>query len=108
HVDKTVVIDGIANEESSESLLGMLDLFAGDALLKFAIFALGIMPYSSSSNKIQLFMVLVPSLQKLQKEGEEGRKKIGQYTKYGTVILCAIQSLAVNQLAICWSSVSDL
>lgn len=66
------------------------------------------MPYISSSIVMQLFMVLVPALQKLQKEGEEGRKKIGQYTKYGTVILCAIQSLAVIQLAKGWSTGTEL
>ncbi|EMN50951.1 preprotein translocase, SecY subunit [Leptospira interrogans str. L1207] len=103
-----VVVAGIANDPSSEGLLGMVDLFAGGALLKFSIFALGIMPYISSSIVMQLFMVLVPALQKLQKEGEEGRKKIGQYTKYGTVILCAIQSLAVIQLAKGWSTGTEL
>lgn len=103
-----VVVAGIANDPSSEGLLGMVDLFAGGALLKFSIFALGIMPYISSSIVMQLFMVLVPALQKLQKEGEEGRKKIGQYTKYGTVILCAIQSLAVIQLAKGWSTGTEM
>lgn len=90
--------------ETGEGLLGMVDLFAGGALLKFSIFALGIMPYISSSIIMQLVMVLVPSLQKLQKEGDEGRKKITQYTKYGTVILCAFQSLAVIYLAKSWST----
>ncbi len=66
--------------------------------------ALGIMPYISSSIIMQLVMVLIPSLQKLQKEGEEGRKKIQQYTKYGTLLLCAVQSLAVIQLANSWST----
>jgi preprotein translocase subunit SecY len=80
-------------------LLGMVDLFSGGALSKGSIFSLGIMPYISSSIIMQLFMVLVPSLQKLQKEGEEGRKKINQYTKIGTLVLCIFQSLAIiNQI----------
>lgn len=98
-----VVINGIT-DESSDKLLGMVDLFAGGALLKFSVFALGIMPYISSSIIMQLVMVLIPQLQKLQKEGEEGRKKIMEYTKYGTILLCSIQSLAVIYLAKSWSS----
>ncbi len=89
--------------DPSEGFIGMVDLFAGGALLKFSIFALGIMPYISSSIIMQLVMVLFPQLQKMQKEGEEGRKKIQQYTKYGTLLLCAVQSLAVIQLANSWS-----
>lgn len=90
--------------ETGEGFLNMVDLFAGGALLKFSIFALGIMPYISSSIIMQLLMVLIPSLQKLQKEGgEEGRRKIQQYTKYGTILLCAIQSMAVIHLAKSWS-----
>ncbi len=83
------------SKASSGGLIGMADLFSGGALLKCSIFALGIMPYISSSIIMQLFMVLIPTLQKLQKEGEEGRKKINQYTKFGTLILCVVQSLAV-------------
>ncbi|MCB1177997.1 MAG: preprotein translocase subunit SecY [Leptospiraceae bacterium] len=85
--------------DTSQGFLNMVDLFAGGALLKFSIFALGIMPYISSSIVMQLVMVLIPQLQRLQKEGDEGRKKIMQYTKYGTIILCAVQSLAVIYLA---------
>lgn len=85
--------------DASDGFIGLVDLFAGGALLKFSIFALGIMPYISSSIAMQLIMVLFPNLQKLQKEGEEGRKKINQYTKLGTLLLCIIQSLAVIQLA---------
>ncbi|TGN18362.1 preprotein translocase subunit SecY [Leptospira idonii] len=99
----SVIVTGIT-ADPNEGFLGMVDLFAGGALLKFSIFALGIMPYISSSIIMQLVMVLIPSLQKMQKEGEEGRKKIQQYTKYGTLILCAIQSLAVIQLANSWST----
>lgn len=99
----SVVVTSISSE-SGQGLLGMVDLFAGGALLKFSIFALGIMPYISSSIIMQLVMVLIPQLQKLQKEGEEGRKKIQQYTKYGTIVLCAIQSLAVIYMAKNWST----
>lgn len=99
----SLIVTGIT-ADPSEGFHGMVDLFAGGALLKFSIFALGIMPYISSSIIMQLVMVLIPSLQKMQKEGEEGRKKIQQYTKYGTLILCAIQSLAVIQLANSWST----
>lgn len=99
----SLIVTGIT-ADPSEGFLGMVDLFAGGALLKFSIFALGIMPYISSSIIMQLVMVLIPSLQKLQKEGEEGRKKIQQYTKYGTLLLCAVQSLAVIQLANSWST----
>lgn len=95
----SVVAAGITSDPS-QGFLNMVDLFAGGALLKFSIFALGIMPYISSSIVMQLVMVLVPQLQKLQKEGEEGRRKIMQYTKYGTLILCGIQSLAVLYMAI--------
>jgi len=94
----SLVVSGISSD-STDGLLGMVDLFAGGALLKFSIFALGIMPYISSSIIMQLVMVLIPQLQKLQKEGEEGRKKINQYTKFGTIILCIVQSLAVIYMA---------
>ncbi|WCL51100.1 preprotein translocase subunit SecY [Leptospira sp. GIMC2001] len=102
----SLIVSGISSEPG-EGFLNMVDLFAGGALLKFSIFALGIMPYISSSIIMQLVMVLIPSLQKLQKEGDEGRKKIQQYTKYGTILLCAVQSLAVIHLAKSWSTGTD-
>ena len=71
----SLVVSGISSD-STDGLLGMVDLFAGGALLKFSIFALGIMPYISSSIIMQLVMVLIPQLQKLQKEGEEDRKSV--------------------------------
>jgi len=73
-----------------------LDMFAGGAFKRLSLFALGIMPYISASIIMQLMNVVVPSLQKLQKEGEAGRKKINQYTRYGTVILCAAQSYGIT------------
>jgi len=103
-INSLVVSQIAADNPESGGFVGLVNLFAGGALLKFSIFALGIMPYISSSIVMQLVMVLFPQLQKLQKEGEEGRKKINQYTKYGTIILCAIQSSAVVLLARNWAS----
>jgi preprotein translocase subunit SecY len=101
------IVAGMSGE-SGEGLLGMVDLFAGGALLKFSIFALGIMPYISSSIIMQLVMVVVPQLSKMQKEGEEGRRRINQYTKYGTLVLCIFQSLAVLYLARSWSTATSV
>jgi preprotein translocase subunit SecY len=77
---------------SSGTLLGMFDMFAGGAFQKATIFALGIMPYISASIIMQLLGAVIPYIQKLQKEGEEGRRKITQYTRYGTVIISALQA----------------
>ena len=76
-------------------VLNMFDVFAGGAFKKFSIFALGIMPYISSSIILQLLTIAVPSLERLSKEGEAGRKKINQYTRYGTVLIAGIQSFGV-------------
>jgi len=77
------------------NLLGLMDVFSGGALRRLSVFALGIMPYISASIILQLLAVVVPALEKLQKEGEQGRKKITQYTRYGTVGLSAIQGLGI-------------
>jgi preprotein translocase subunit SecY len=74
------------------TLFGLYDMFAGGAFYKATIFALGIMPYISASIIFQLLGSVIPYFQKLQKEGEEGRKKITQYTRYGTVLLAALQA----------------
>lgn len=79
-------------------ILGFLDLFTGGAFKTFSVFALGIMPYISSSIIMQLLTAVIPALEKLSKEGETGRKKITQYTRYGTVLLCAIQSFAMTYM----------
>ena len=76
-------------------LLGFLDLFSGGNLRRLTIFALGIMPYISASIILQLLTVIWPYLEKLSKEGEVGRKKIVQYTRYGTVVLSLIQGLGI-------------
>jgi preprotein translocase subunit SecY len=78
------------------SVLGLVNLFSGGALEQFSIFALGIMPYISASIILQLMTVVVPYLERLSKEGEVGRRKITQYTRYGTVILSIIQSLFIS------------
>ncbi len=77
------------------TLFGMFDMFSGGALRKFSIFALGIMPYISASIILQLLQVAVPQLEELKKEGEEGRKKMSQYTRYGTVGLSVLQGLGI-------------
>ncbi len=76
-------------------LLGLYDLFAGGAFRRATVFALGIMPYISASIILQLLGAVFPYFQKLQKEGEEGRKKINQYTRYGTVLISALQAYGV-------------
>ncbi len=82
-------------EQYSSTLFGMLNMFSGGGLENFSIFALGIMPYISASIIIQLLTVVVPHLEALSKEGESGRRKITQYTRYGTVVLSIIQALFI-------------
>jgi preprotein translocase subunit SecY len=77
------------------TILGLYDMFAGGNLEKATIFALGIMPYISASIILQLFQAVIPFFEKLAKEGEEGRKKITQYTRYGTVVLSLIQGIGI-------------
>jgi preprotein translocase subunit SecY len=79
-------------DQASAGIGGMLNMFTGGAVGRMAIFALGIMPYISASIIIQLMSSMVPSLMALKKEGEQGRKKINQYTRYGTVLLATFQS----------------
>ena len=79
-------------EQQSAGLGGMLNMFTGGAVGRMAIFSLGIMPYISASIIVQLLASMVPSLQALKKEGEAGRKKINQYTRYGTVFLATFQA----------------
>jgi len=81
-------------EQQSGTILSMFNMFSGGALSRMSIFALGIMPYISASIIMQMATHVVPSLGQLRKEGESGRQKITQYTRYGTVILCCFQSMA--------------
>jgi preprotein translocase subunit SecY len=83
-------------KQARGSLFGLYDMFAGGAFAKATIFSLGIMPYISASIIIQLLGAVIPYFQKLQKEGEEGRRKITQYTRYGTVLIAAIQAMATS------------
>jgi preprotein translocase subunit SecY len=93
---------GINGEELSKFLLekggaimGFFDMFSGGALSRATIFALGIMPYISASIILQLLTVVIPALARLAKEGEAGRKKITQYTRYGTVVISIVQSIGI-------------
>jgi len=77
------------------TVFGLFDMFAGGALSRMSVMALGIMPYISASIILQLMTVVVPHLERLKKEGEQGRKKITQYTRYGTVLLSVIQGFGI-------------
>jgi len=80
------------------NIIGLFNMFSGGALMRFSIFALGIMPYISASIIIQLLTVLSPNLSELRKEGESGQRKINKYTRYGTVILSAFQAIGVSKM----------
>jgi len=82
--------------QAKGTLFGFIDMFSGGAFERLSVFALGIMPYISSSIILQLLTVVVPHLERLSKEGEAGRKKITQYTRYGTVILSLIQGFGIS------------
>lgn len=82
-------------KQAQGTLLGLFDMFSGGALERMSVFALGIMPYISSSIIFQLLQVVVPAIEKLSKEGESGRKKITQYTRYGTVLLSMVQGTGI-------------
>lgn len=82
--------------QASSTVFGLVNLFSGGALERFSIFALGIMPYISASIILQLLTVVVPSLERLSKEGEEGRRKITQYTRYGTIGLSLLQGFFIS------------
>ncbi len=92
-------IDGQALSQffnQARNIFGLVNLFSGGALERFSIFALGIMPYISASIILQLLTVVVPYLEKLSKEGELGRRKITQYTRYGTVVLSLLQGFFIS------------
>jgi preprotein translocase subunit SecY len=82
-------------QATAGTLFGLYDLFVGGAFQNAAVFALGIMPYISASIIMQLIGTVIPFIQRLQKEGEEGRRKITQYTRYGTVLIAIVQSLGM-------------
>src|SRR4051794_14639205 len=91
-VDASAIQDGVNNVGGS-NILGFLNLFSGGSLSRLSLFALGIMPYITASIILQLLTVVVPSLERLQKEGEVGQQKITQYTRYLTVVLAFAQSV---------------
>ncbi|MBU4356724.1 MAG: preprotein translocase subunit SecY, partial [Proteobacteria bacterium] len=77
------------------TIFGLFDMFSGGALERMSVFALGIMPYISAAIIIELLKVVIPGLEKLYKEGESGQKKIKQYTRYGTVVIAAVQGIGI-------------
>ncbi|MEQ1484007.1 preprotein translocase subunit SecY [Methyloglobulus sp.] len=83
-------------EQQSGSILDMFNMFSGGALMRLSLFALGIMPYISASIIMQLMTVVVPAMEQLKKEGESGRKRISQYTRYGTVVLATFQAIGIS------------
>jgi preprotein translocase subunit SecY len=93
-----IVLPGVDHNtlqtEAKEGLLGLLNMFAGGSFSRASIFALGVMPYISASIVVQLLGIAVPYFQKLQKEGESGRKKVNQITRYLTIIITALQAIA--------------
>jgi preprotein translocase subunit SecY len=94
-------------EGASQTIGGMLSMFTGGALGRMGIFALGIMPYISASIIVQLMAAMVPALEQLKKEGEQGRKKLNQYTRYGTVGLATLQSYGLAMSLVSGGLVQD-
>ena len=93
-VDKNIMADIMATKGST-TILGLFNMFSGGALEQLSIFALGIMPYISSSIIFSLLAVVIPQIGEMQKDGDHGQKKITQYTRYGTIVLCIVQSLGI-------------
>ncbi len=93
-IDPAVMADLFKSQQGG--ILGMFNMFSGGALERFSLFALGIMPYISASIIMQLMTVVSPTLEALKKEGEAGRRKITQYTRYGTVVLATFQALGIS------------
>lgn len=83
-------------QQNQEGILGLFNMFSGGALQRFSVFALGIMPYISASIIMQLASAVVPTLEAIKKEGESGRRKITQYTRYGTVFLALFQAVGIS------------
>jgi len=99
HIPVPGINAGVLEElfrSQQDGILGLFNVFSGGALSRFSIFALGIMPYISASIIMQLASVVVPSLEALKKEGEAGRRKITQYTRYGTLVLALFQALGIS------------
>ena len=93
-IDPNVLADLFKSQQGG--ILGMFNMFSGGALSRFTIFALGIMPYISASIIMQLMTAVSPQLEQLRKEGEAGRRKITQYTRYGTLLLALFQGTGIS------------
>ncbi|RYZ31300.1 MAG: preprotein translocase subunit SecY, partial [Propionibacteriaceae bacterium] len=98
-VDYSAVQQCIAQAETGNSLLGLVNLFSGGALLQLSVFALGIMPYITASIIIQLLTVVIPRFEELKKEGQQGTTKLTQYTRYLTIALAVLQSTTYVSIA---------
>lgn len=98
-VDRTVLHDVLmaGSKSNGGGFLGLFNFFSGGALEQGSVFALGIMPYVTSSIIMQLMTVVIPALERLQKEGEQGRRKINQYTRYGSIIVSIVQGVMLSQ-----------
>lgn len=83
-------------EQQSGSILDMFNMFSGGALMRLSLFALGIMPYISASIIMQMMTVVIPAMEQIKKEGESGRRKISQFTRYGTVVLAMFQAIGIS------------
>ena len=94
-IDVTRLMEWFSTQQNT--VFGLLDMFVGGGLQRATVFALGIMPYISASIIFQLLPPVFPYFEKLQKEGEEGRKKITQYTRYGTIALCLVQGVWMSR-----------
>lgn len=104
-VDAAALSEALRVQEGT--VFGFLDLFAGGALSRFAVFAMGVNPYITASIIMNLLTVVIPKLEELSKEGVDGRKKIQQYTRYGTVVLGLVQGFALTMLARNWQVMID-
>src|SRR5579872_1796477 len=82
------------------NIIGLFNMFSGGALMRFSVFALGIMPYISASIIVQLLSVLSPQLAELRKEGESGQRKINKYTRYATLFLATFQAISISKMLI--------
>lgn len=95
-VDRALMKDYLQAGTGGGGLLNMFNFFSGGALEQLSVFALGIMPYVTASIIMQLMTVVVPSLERMQKEGEQGRRKINQFTRYGTVLISVVQAVMLS------------
>jgi preprotein translocase subunit SecY len=96
-VDRAAMNAFMDAQKQSGGLVSLFNLFSGGALEQMSIFGLGIMPYVSASIIMQLLAVVVPSFERLQKEGAAGRQKINQYTRYGSIVLATIQGIGISR-----------